>query len=454
VFGSRRPGRKFSQTEQDILLAFAEHASLALSDAKSVAAQNRNFHQSLSDISTRAAMEKKGLEEQLRQAQKMEAVGRLAGGIAHDFNNLLTVIQMSARFLKESMEADGAPAEDAIEILKASDRAARLVRQLLTFSRKEVPRPRLLDVNALVTDMCDLLKRSIGVHIELGLELSDRNCVVSIDPSHMEQILINVAINARDAMNDGGVLSIRTDLRTVEGNSQRGVVPPGQYVCLEVADTGCGMSSDVATKVFEPFFTTKERGQGTGLGLATVYGVVSGAGGFIDVASTPGEGTTFTILLPAADELADHVESSDPDSSEHSGSERTVLVVDDEPNIGELVRRILFRHGYSVANASSGMEALDLVLKGARFDLVLSDVAMPEMSGIELAHKMREVAPHQPFILMSGYADERITDPSIVEDVAGFIEKPFQEQALLAILDSALGWKEARASTAVSSETN
>ena len=399
------------------------------------AAQSESFQHSLSHMSTKAAVERRALEEQLRQAQKMEAVGRLAGGIAHDFNNLLMVIQTSAFLLKSELEAASIPTTDVAEIMDAGDRAARLVRQLLTFSRKEVAHPEILDMNEQVSVMGDLLKRSIGVGIELLLELCEGTAFVSIDPAHLDQIVMNLAINGRDAMDGEGTLSIRTEKVTLD-HEAAGSLPAGDYMRLEVADSGCGMEPELIDKIFEPFFTTKEQGRGTGLGLATVYGIVSSLGGHIDVSSEVGEGTTFTFLVPTVEQRGESDLSQRQEAPSLGAEAANILVVDDQPSIGELVKRLLLRHGYVVATATSADEALEFILKGLRFDLVLSDVAMPGMTGVELARRIRDLAPEQPIALMSGYLDDRITDSSIIEDVVGFIEKPFQERNLLALVRS------------------
>jgi signal transduction histidine kinase/ActR/RegA family two-component response regulator len=436
VVASLQPGRKYSQTEQDILLAFAKHASLALSDAKSVAAQHRTFRDSLSEVTSKAAKEKHSLEEQLRQAQKMEAIGRLAGGVAHDFNNLLMVIQTAATLIKDDLVETGEDTEDVTEILKASDRAARLVRQLLTFSRKEVIQAQLVDVNAMVSDISALLQRTIGAQVDLQVGLSQERCLTEIDPSHMEQILMNLAINARDAMSEGGVLKLNTGIRSIKEARFGGVLGCGDYVSVVFEDTGSGMSEAVMERIFEPFFTTKEQGRGTGLGLATVYGIVTSAGGTIDVRSEVGEGTRFTVLLPLA--VGDAPESCGTETwgteTSATNTRKTgaaIMVVDDEVAVRHLVSKMLKRNGFQVIGADSGPEALSLLDESPhRIDLVLSDVAMPDMSGIELARSMKEVDPELPIILMSGYVDDRIADPGIT-NVAGLIEKPFNEASLL-----------------------
>jgi signal transduction histidine kinase/ActR/RegA family two-component response regulator len=439
VFASRRVGRTFTQSEQETLLAFAEHTSLALSDAKSLHALRQSFHLSLSDITGKARRDKEVLEEQLRRTQKIDAIGRLAGGVAHDFNNLLMVIQASAEFARQDLIDLGGDPQDINEILNATERATRLVRQLLTFSRKEVTRPKVVDVNELVGEMTQLLRRTLGESVSLNVQLADQSCATEIDPSHLEQVVMNLSINARDAMSGVGKLAIKTSIRTRDVEPRTATAGRSEYVCLEVSDTGCGMAPDVQERAFEPFFTTKARGEGTGLGLSTVYGIVADAGGHIDVASADGEGTTFTILLPLSHaEQTVELVAPPTDPARGHAPHTTVLVVEDEDTVRELIERILHRNRYVVLSTSSGGEALDVLrTQGDDVDVVLTDVVMPVMTGIELMHEMRERDLPHPVIFMSGYTDDSFADPSLMERAAGFLPKPFNEESVLDAIEAA-----------------
>ena len=438
VFASRRPGRRFSESEQEILLAFAQHASLAVRDAREVQDLRTSFSESLTGISNRAAKEKHELVAQLHQAQKMEAVGRLAGGIAHDFNNVLMVIQTSAMLLKDSVDSDPESLEELNEIVEASDRAAQLVKQLLTFSRKQVLQTQSVDVNRRLAETAGMLRRAVGSHIEVDLVPAEGTPNVSIDPTHLEQILLNLAVNARDAMPTGGSLVIRCDSVSI---SEHPMVEPGPYLSLRVADSGPGIAAEDLEHIFEPFFTTKAQGKGTGLGLATVYGIVSGAGGNIEVESEPGRGTCFNILLPLADEPAPSTSDVSAAVPGDDGADERlrILVVDDEDSVREMVRRMLTREGHEATPASSGAEALALIASGmAEFDLILSDVVMPQMTGIQLLRELRSTGPTCPVVLMSAYADQGIAEPGMLDTASAFIAKPFDLRTLRGAIDEAL----------------
>jgi two-component system cell cycle sensor histidine kinase/response regulator CckA len=367
------------------------------------------------------------LEAQLRQAQKMDAVGRLAGGIAHDFNNLLTVIGAHSAFLSESINSGDIRHEDAEEIQKAAIRAAGLTRQLLAFSRKQILKPVLLDLNAIIESTGKMLGRLLGEDIEIATHLAPELRDVIADASQLDQVLVNLAVNARDAMPDGGVLTITTSNRTIaeDGQGTRHLIPEGDYTLLEVSDTGVGMDAAVRARLFEPFFTTKEMGKGTGLGLATVYGIVKQSAGYVLVDSAPGEGTTFQVYLPsslAAREADDLLVAENPSVR---GAE-TVLIIEDEQAVRDIVTRILKRHGYVVLVAASGAEALALSAAfESTIDLVISDAVMPGMGGGEVVRRLQEQRSELKALFMSGYTDDEVIRRGIISSATSFIQKPF-----------------------------
>jgi PAS domain S-box-containing protein len=367
-------------------------------------------------------------EEQLRQSQKMDAVGQLAGGVAHDFNNLLQVIigysDMLLTRRSSALSEDARPKIE--EVSKAANRAAGLTRQLLAFSRKQVLQPRLLDLNTVVADMDKMLKRLIGEHIEMLTILDPKLGIVKADPGQVEQVLLNLAVNARDAMPAGGKLTIETAniLLDHQYTQAHGSVEPGLHVMLAVSDTGVGMDLEVRTKIFEPFFTTKEKDKGTGLGLSTVYGIVKQSDGSICVNSEPGLGTSFKVYLPCVDQDAD-IDEAAAASADYRGSE-TVLLVEDEDMVRQIANEILIMNGYRVLQASHGNEALDVSLqhKGV-IDLMVTDVVMPAMSGPELARRLAFTRPEMRVLYMSGYTDDAIVPHGVLQDRAAFLQKPF-----------------------------
>ena len=367
--------------------------------------------------------ERRALEEQLRQSQKMEAVGQLAGGIAHDFNNLLEVIMGYSDLLVESLPPEDPHRRQAEEIYKAGKRAAGLTRQLLAFSRKQVLQPRVLDLNAIVTDLTKLLRRTIGEHIEFSAKLSPELGRVKADPNQVEQILMNLAVNARDAMPQGGSLAVETDNISVDENlaQQHTGLRPGEYVLLAVGDTGSGMDLKVQARVFEPFFTTKEKGKGTGLGLATVYGLVKQSDGYIAVQSAPGQGTRFRIFLPRVEALAPApIRLEKPTSV--AGSE-TILLVEDEESVRRLARAFLENRGYTVLEAHDGAHALELCEKRTEpIHLMVTDVVMPKMNGRELAQRVATLRPDMRVLFVSGYTGDSLAQ---LGPRAAFLEKPF-----------------------------
>ncbi len=392
--------------------------------------------------------ELKRTEEQLRVAQKMEAVGQLAGGVAHDFNNLLSVILSYASFANEGLGAEDPLREDIEEIKLAATRAATLTRQLLAFSRKQVLEPQVLELNHIALDLEKMLRRVIGEDIELELELGRDLARVKADLGQVEQVIVNLVVNARDAMPRGGKLTIAT--RNVEvaalERSAETLLLPGSHVSLTISDTGSGMDAATLERLFEPFFTTKEAGKGTGLGLSTVYGIVQQSGGTISVASELGQGTTFTILLPAVTGELRPAPSLLGSDRSTLGAE-TVLVVEDEDAVRKLVTRMLVAAGYIVVSAANGDEALAL---GARYerriDLLLTDVVMPQMSGRRLAERFGELRPGLSVLYMSGYTDHALENHGVLEPGLFFINKPFSSAELVRKVREALAGRPVSAS--------
>jgi len=376
------------------------------------------------------------MEEQLRQSQKMEAVGRLAGGVAHDFNNMLTVITGFARMVKEELPP-GELSEYVEEIDRAAGRATSLARQLLAFSRKQVLRARVLDLDEVVGGMEELLRRLIGEHITLLTKPSGRTCHVKADRTQIEQVIMNLVVNARDAMPEGGRLTVETGIEHV-GLDGSGPVRPGSYAVLSVSDSGVGMNAETLSHIFEPFFTTKALGQGTGLGLSTVYGIVDQSGGTVVVESAPGRGATFRVFLPLAARGVDD-DDSEPVAMRQRPRSGTVLVVEDETALRKLVSKVLTGTRYRVLEASHGQEALALAADhGKPIDLLLTDVLMPGMSGPELMDHLRRTQSDMLVLFMSGYDREllgkRAADPGV-----RFLPKPFTPQTLLATVNDLLG---------------
>ena len=376
--------------------------------------------------------ERKLLEAQFRQAQKMEAVGRLAGGIAHDFNNLLTAILGSAELLLDTLAPEAPEREDLEEIRKAAKRAGELTRQLLAFSRQQVLAPQVLDLNVLVANMEKLLRRLIGEDIELRTALARDLEAVKADSSQLEQVIVNLAVNSRDAMPQGGRLTIET--ANVELDQayaeQHFPAQPGSYVLLAVSDTGTGMDAATMSRIFEPFFTTKETGKGTGLGLATVYGVVKQSGGYIWVYSEPGQGTSFKVYLPRVTEAPQPAPAAPTRAAALMGSE-TVLLVEDDEMVRNLARRMLEARGYTVLSASRGEDALGVVERhDGPIDLLVTDVVMPGMSGRSVAQRLLGLRPGLKVLYLSGYTDDAIVRHGMLEPGIAFLQKPFSADAL------------------------
>ena len=372
-------------------------------------------------------------EEQLRQSQKMEAIGRLAGGIAHDFNNLLTVIKGYSELSLFGLKDGDVLKENINEIYKASERAANLTRQLLAFSRKQILEFKVLNLNALIQDLDKMLHRILGEDIDLIYELDENAGRVKTDRGQIEQVILNLAVNARDAMPSGGKLFIETN-RVDVGETNRLAYPDiglGSYVRLTITDTGVGMTREVKEHLFEPFFTTKAKGKGTGLGLSTVYGIVKQSGGNINVSSKPGCGTTFNIYLPRVEEEEDILKKDDHRTSPRIGNE-TILIAEDEQAVRELAVRILKVRGYQVYEVPDGLEALRMVQDhpDRKIDLLLTDVVMPGMSGKELADRLKVSKPDLKVLFISGYTDDAIVHHGVLDKGVNFVQKPFTPEAL------------------------
>ncbi|HEX2219815.1 MAG TPA: PAS domain S-box protein [Gemmatimonadales bacterium] len=381
----------------------------------------------------RDVTERKILEEQLRQAQKMEAVGQLAGGVAHDFNNLLTAIIGNAELLLREIAPEDSRRLDVLEINRAAHRAAGLTRQLLAFSRKQVLQPRIVDLNIVVSDLTAMLRRIIGEHVELRLQLQPGLGRVLADPGQLEQVITNLAVNARDAMPSGGMLTIRTaDVEAADVPS-RGPEPTpilGPLVELSVSDDGVGMDERTQARLFEPFFTTKELGRGTGLGLATVYGIVRQSGGYIRVSSRLHHGSTFTVYLPRVSGRA-YADVESPGWAEQPGGAGTVLVVEDEETVRRLACRVLRTKGYRVLEAEHPAAALRLVREhGGPIDLLVTDIVMPGMTGPALVERLIADRPELKVLYITGYAEEAIERQGSLPAGGALLEKPFTARQL------------------------
>jgi CheY-like chemotaxis protein len=366
------------------------------------------------------------------QAQKMAAIGQLAGGVAHDFNNIITVIKSFGSFVVDALPPSGPAREDMREVLAAAERAEHLTRQLLAFSRRQAVEPRVMNINGLVTRTEKMLRRLVGEDIDLVSISAEELRNVRVDPGAFEQVLVNLAVNARDAMPLGGRLTIETAnvaLGEEEAARRGGGMTGGDYVWMAVRDTGVGIPEGIQERVFEPFFTTKGKGRGTGLGLSTCYGIVKQAGGWIWIQSEPDQGTTFEVFLPAVADAADELEEIGL-SSDLRGTE-TVLVVEDADQVRALAVRSLAKHGYAVLDARDGGEALRLCGQhGGAIDLLLTDVVMPTMGGRELADRIASLLPETKVLFMSGYTDDAIAHHGVLEPGTALLQKPFTPEAL------------------------
>jgi len=376
--------------------------------------------------------ERKSLEAQLRQSQKMEAIGQLAGGIAHDFNNLLTVINGYSELVLLSLPVEHPHCATFEQIRQAGEKASRLIRQLMAFSRQQVLQPKVLDLNAVVANIDTMLQRVIGEDIDLLTILSPGLASVKADPGQIEQVLMNLVLNARDAMPNGGRLTIETADVVLDTDYARThvAVNPGRYVMLAVSDNGCGMDAETQARIFEPFFTTKDLGKGTGLGLSTVYGIVKQSGGNIGVYSEPGRGTTFRIYLPRIRKAPETVEPEEAREPLPRGSE-TILLVEDEAGVRTLAKTILQIQGYTVLDAAQGKDAF--LLSGQHeglIHLMVTDMVMPEMSGREVADRLKPLRPNMKVLFMSGFTDKALVHNGELDPGIAFLQKPFTPQTL------------------------
>lgn len=383
----------------------------------------------------------KRVEEELRQAQKMEVVGRLAGGIAHDFNNLLTVINGYSQLILNLPPPEGPIREHAEEILRAGERAASLTRQLLMFSRKHILAPAVVSLNSVVTQAVKMLRRLIGEDIELLTSLDPGLGNVMADPGQMEQVMMNLSLNARDAMPTGGKLILETANVSLDQDYVREHpgAKEGPHVMLSVTDTGLGMNTETVSHLFEPFFTTKEPGKGTGLGLSTVYGIVKGSGGTIGVNSEPGHGTTFKVYLPRVDDVPSTVRPSTSSTEGTRGMETVLLVEDSEP-VRKLMVGVLSQNGYQVLAAENGKQALRALagLTGT-LHLLITDVILPEMSGPEIAYLVDQARPGTRILFTSGYTDREVLQKGVLQSGVAFLQKPFDSNTLTRKVREVLG---------------
>jgi nitrogen-specific signal transduction histidine kinase len=388
------------------------------------------------DITRRmqAEEEKYKLESQLQQAQKMESVGRLAGGVAHDFNNMLSVILGHAELGLMKIAPYDPLAADLKEISKTAERSADLTRQLLAFARKQTIMPKVIDLNDTVTNMLKMLQRLIGENIHLTWQPSPELCQVKMDPSQIDQILANLCVNARDAIEDTGRVSIETGACAIDANycASNPEASPGEYVRLVVSDSGKGMNKETLTRIFEPFYTTKEMGKGTGLGLATVYGAVKQNNGFINIYSEPGKGTTFSIYLPRETNTDTASRPHDAETAVPCGQE-TILLVEDEAAILNIAAIMLEKQGYTVLRAGSPGRAMELAReRHGAIHLLMTDVIMPEMNGRDLAKNILALHPGMKRLFMSGYTADVITHHGVLDEGVHFIQKPFSQPNMAA----------------------
>jgi len=379
----------------------------------------------------RDVTERRQLELQLRQAQKMEAIGRLAGGVAHDFNNVLTAVFGYVDLLREELPQDSDAQKDLSEVRKAAERAASLTRQLLAFSRQQVLEPVVLELNELVTDFEKMLRRVIGEDVELRLALGAEVGNVRADPGQLHQVIMNLVVNARDAMPTGGKLTLETanaELTSVYAELHKPVVP-GPYVMLAVSDTGTGMTPEIQARIFEPFFTTKEKGKGTGLGLSTVYGIVKQSEGYVWVYSEPSKGTTFKVYLPRVDAAAD--ELSKPKATGTLAGTETILLAEDDAILRPLAKQLLEKLGYRVLEGGDAAEALAAAQRHTGpIHLLIADVILPGPSGRELARRLAVARPDTKVVYVSGYTDDAIVHHGMLEPGLNFLQKPFTPATL------------------------
>ena len=379
--------------------------------------------------------DRRDLEEQFRQAQKMEAVGRLAGGVAHDFNNLLMVITSYTEMMVEQLAPEDKLRRNLAQVLKAADRAASLTHQLLAFSRKQVLCPQIIDPNSVVEEGLKMIHRLIGEDIELNVSLAKPLWAVKADPAQIVQVVMNLCVNARDAMPNGGKLTIKTENISVDAEAvrERPAFVPGNYASLTVRDTGAGMDVEVQAHIFEPFFTTKKLGEGTGLGLSTVYGIVKQSGGYIWVSSEPGRGSSFSLYFPAVDKPL--TTTITPEVKNTEGHSETILLVEDEEALRESISDYLTLHGYQVLEAANGVQALQIATQHPEsIHMLITDMILPKMSGSELARRVAKMRPHLITLYISGYTDRKLTDRDPAQSTSRFLQKPFALRTLLNLI--------------------
>jgi len=380
------------------------------------------------------------MEHRLRHVQKMEAIGRLAGGIAHDFNNVLGVISGYCSMLMDKLESDGTLYPFAANISKSVQRGATLTRQLLAFSRQQVLQPQVIDINAHFKGFQGLLRRVIGEDIELSVITQNADLHIRVDPDQLEQVVMNLVVNARDAMPSGGKLTIETSELSVDEEycSRNPETKPGDYVTIAISDTGCGMDRETLARVFEPFFTTKEQGKGTGLGLATVYGIVKQSGGNVTVYSELGHGTTFKILMPRSEEKTAQADSAQLDTTAPSGTEM-ILLVEDEESLRAVMKSYLQNKGYVVLDAADPTEATEVAGRASQPpDLLITDVVLPQTSGVKLAQRLAQLYPNMKVLYISGYTADAIVHHGARNSDFVFLSKPFSLNTLGRKVRSAL----------------
>ncbi|MEJ5252111.1 MAG: PAS domain S-box protein [Chthonomonadetes bacterium] len=428
--------RTYRRADGSLIEVEVYAALLNLSDRRYIMAVARDITER-----KRNEQERQRMQEQLEQARKMETIGTLAAGVAHDFNNVLSVIMGNAELLLVTHASDRRVTEHVRQILQACERGKKVVDALLTLGRRSVSEMRFHNLNSLISASQQILSHILPATIRLEIHLQPNLPAVKMDVTQIEQMIMNLCSNARDAMPSGGSIILRTCslmLRTPRVMS--GIhLPAGEYVCLEVEDTGAGIPPEHLPRIFEPFFTTKPVGMGTGLGLATVYGIVQAHGGGIEVQSTPGKGTCFRILLPAArGEEPASTEIEQPQGIPHASSRR-ILFVDDEQNIRETVAQMLRLQGYEVDVAANGEEALQILReRREHYHLLITDLTMPEMDGIRLAQQVHALNPDLPVVLCSGYGAEVIEQASGLPNLAGHVQKPYRRQQLFAVIEQAL----------------
>jgi signal transduction histidine kinase/ActR/RegA family two-component response regulator len=424
----------FSEQDRDMAQALADHAALAMTNARLLQSAVRELAER-----QRAEAALRKTEERLLQSQKMEAVGRLAGGVAHDFNNVLCIILSYSEMLAEELPSTSTMHADLTAIHHAGRRAAELTQQLLAFSRQQILQPRVVDLNEIVLGLERMLRRLLGEDVELAVLTAERLGKIKVDPGQIEQVILNLAINARDAMPAGGKLTIET-LNAVldDGYAASHVdVTPGPHAMLAVTDTGSGMDPATQARIFEPFFTTKEKGKGTGLGLSTVFGTVRQSGGSITVYSEPGHGTTFKLYFPQTE--GDLFEPAPISSSRAARGSETILLVEDDDHVRQLIRAVLRRHGYRVLEAANGGEALLLCEQHQDpIDLVLTDMVMPRMSGPQLVERLQLIRPWMKVMFMSGYTEGSSLRHGVLAPDVVFLQKPITPEPLARAVRKAL----------------